>query len=160
VLVALVDSGGFVSKAQLMEKVWPDSFVEEANIHHNISILRKALGKEGRWIATVHRQGYRLMAEVSRLASPNRSPSEVDRSEQGNGHAETAARALLEGLGLALGGVVAAMAEIRVRPGRLTLEIEIPGLQAVMHEIDSAERLEDQEDPKGARPRARMASAD
>jgi DNA-binding winged helix-turn-helix (wHTH) protein len=133
VLVALVDSPGFVSKEQLMERVWPNSFVEEANIHHNISIIRKLLGPGGQWIATVHGQGYRFVAEVRRIADPSGSPGEAG-SEQGPSHEERALRALLEVLGLAgrggteSGRVAGVMAEIRLRPGGLTLEIEIPGL--------------------------------
>ena len=32
-----------VGKAELMQAVWPDSFVEESNLTRNISVLRKAL---------------------------------------------------------------------------------------------------------------------
>jgi DNA-binding winged helix-turn-helix (wHTH) protein len=166
VLVALVDSPGFVSKRQLMERVWPNSFVEEANIHHNISILRKLLGQSGQWIATVHGQGYRFVAEVRRIANANGSPIESG-SEQGNAQADTAVRALLETLGLARRGgaesgrVSAVMAEIRVRPGGLTLEIEIPGLRAKPPATEGRERHEDQIDanPAGRRGRRRPVTA-
>src|SRR6185369_6818168 len=55
------------TKKELMEKVWPDSFVEENNLAQNISILRKALseGKEGEpYIQTVPKRGYRFVADV------------------------------------------------------------------------------------------------
>lgn len=66
VLLVLVERrGGVVSKEELLEKVWPDTFVEESNLAQNIYTLRKALGQapngEG-YIATVPRRGYRFAA--------------------------------------------------------------------------------------------------
>lgn len=52
-----------------MRQVWPDSFVEEANLTVNISALRKALGDTGdgeRYIETVPKSGYRFVASVVR----------------------------------------------------------------------------------------------
>ena len=48
-LVLLENSSHVLTKKELMQRVWPDSFVEENNLAQNISILRKALGqgKEG-----------------------------------------------------------------------------------------------------------------
>src|SRR6185437_16989584 len=42
--------------------LWPDSFVEEANLTQNIYTLRKALG--GDYIETIPRRGYRFRAPV------------------------------------------------------------------------------------------------
>ena len=45
VLVVLVDKRGMlVSRDELVSAVWPDTFVEESNLGHHISILRKTLG--------------------------------------------------------------------------------------------------------------------
>ena len=58
-----------VTKDNLMRAVWPDTFVEEANLSRNIFMLRKALGEtpqEHRYIVTVPGRGYRL-AEAVRL---------------------------------------------------------------------------------------------
>src|SRR5688572_16288249 len=45
-LIALVERRGeVVSKHELMNAVWPDSFVEEANLTQNIYLLRRTLGK-------------------------------------------------------------------------------------------------------------------
>jgi len=67
-LVVLVESGGhLLGKKDLMEAVWPDSFVEEGNLTFTVSSLRKALGedrKEPRYIETVPRSGYRFVADV------------------------------------------------------------------------------------------------
>src|SRR5262249_2035043 len=52
-----------VTKDDLMKEVWPDTFVEEANLSRNIFMLRKALGEspqDHRYILTVPGRGYRL----------------------------------------------------------------------------------------------------
>ena len=68
-LLFLVELGGHVvTKDELIERVWPDSFVEQNNLAQNISALRKALG-EGvdaiRYIDTVPKRGYRFIAPVT-----------------------------------------------------------------------------------------------
>ena len=68
-LLALVLSKGhLVEKDILMEKVWPDEFVEESNLAQHIFLLRKALGEtveNAKYIETVPRRGYRFVATVS-----------------------------------------------------------------------------------------------
>src|SRR3982750_259965 len=63
-LVLVRHNGEVVEKDDLMKWLWPDSFVEEANLTQNIYMLRKALGGEGGYIETVPRRGYRFAAEV------------------------------------------------------------------------------------------------
>jgi TolB-like protein/DNA-binding winged helix-turn-helix (wHTH) protein/Tfp pilus assembly protein PilF len=67
-LLALVENCDRVlEKSELMTAVWPDSFVEEANLTQTVSILRKALGEragEHRYIVTVPGRGYRFVASV------------------------------------------------------------------------------------------------
>ena len=43
-LILVRRSREVVSKDELMKELWPDSFVEEANLSQNIFMLRKALG--------------------------------------------------------------------------------------------------------------------
>ncbi len=68
VLLALIESNGkLITKQEILDKVWKDTFVEEANLTHHISALRKALGedKNGRkFIETIPRRGYRFVAEL------------------------------------------------------------------------------------------------
>ena len=68
ILVALIRSKGrLLMKDDLMQQVWPDSFVEDANLTVNISALRKALGEtpEGpQHIETVPKRGYRFVTPV------------------------------------------------------------------------------------------------
>src|SRR5882724_2438424 len=68
-LVFVENSGRVLSKEDLMRQVWPDSFVEEANLSHHVFTLRKALGEdgEGRYIETIPRRGYRFVAGVSEV---------------------------------------------------------------------------------------------
>src|SRR5258708_40262447 len=69
ILVALIRSNGqLVTKDELMQQVWPDSFVEEANLTVNISALRKVLGEAPggqQYIETVPKSGYRFVAEFA-----------------------------------------------------------------------------------------------
>ena len=71
-LLALVEnSGRLVDKDELMTRLWPDTFVEEATLARNISDLRKALGESSgdyKYIDTVPKSGYRFVAKVSQLA--------------------------------------------------------------------------------------------
>jgi DNA-binding winged helix-turn-helix (wHTH) protein/TolB-like protein/Tfp pilus assembly protein PilF len=69
ILVYLVrHSGSLVHREELMQAVWPDSFVEETNLNVNISLLRKTLGTLPNGeplIETVPRKGYRFNSPVS-----------------------------------------------------------------------------------------------
>ncbi len=71
-LVALVASAGeVVTKDELMERVWPGTFVEEANLSVNVSQLRRALGPgpAGRpYIETLSRRGYRFVPPAASAA--------------------------------------------------------------------------------------------
>jgi DNA-binding winged helix-turn-helix (wHTH) protein/tetratricopeptide (TPR) repeat protein len=60
-----------VTKDELMKEVWPDTFVEEANLSRNIFLLRKALGEspqDHQYIVTVPGRGYRFAEDVQFVA--------------------------------------------------------------------------------------------
>jgi eukaryotic-like serine/threonine-protein kinase len=66
-LVLIRNSNEVVTKDDLMKTVWPDTFVEEANLSRNVFMLRKALGESAqdhRYIVTVPGRGYRLAESV------------------------------------------------------------------------------------------------
>lgn len=69
VLVCLVDHPGeVVPKEKLIRSVWTDTFVTDDVLTRSISELRKVFGddaKEPRFIQTIPRSGYRLVATVS-----------------------------------------------------------------------------------------------
>src|SRR5258705_4448702 len=57
-----------VTKEELLQAVWGDTFVEEGNLTQYISHLRKALGdnsEDTRLIVTIARKGYQFTADVT-----------------------------------------------------------------------------------------------
>ena len=68
-----------VSREELLNTVWRDTFVEDGNINYTVSLLRKTLDADdkGRFIQTVPKRGYRFVADVLEVSA--------------NGHAENAA---------------------------------------------------------------------
>ena len=70
-LLALVERHGrIVEKDELISIVWPETAVEESNLTHHISVLRKTLG-EGengqKFIETIPRRGYRFVGDVKEV---------------------------------------------------------------------------------------------
>jgi DNA-binding winged helix-turn-helix (wHTH) protein/Tol biopolymer transport system component len=66
-VVLLENRGRVVERAALMKTLWPDSFVEEANLTQYVFTLRKALGEQPNgqpYIETVPRRGYFFAAEA------------------------------------------------------------------------------------------------
>src|SRR5216683_6776924 len=67
-LILVENSGRIVQKEELMNRLWPGTFVEEANLTSNIQQLRKSLGDNARhphYIETVAKRGYRFIAPVA-----------------------------------------------------------------------------------------------
>ena len=72
--------GHAFSKQELMSALWPDAFVEEANLSFQVSTLRKAMGDgAARWIETLPKHGYRFSDDV-RASDPLRAPEKEARS--------------------------------------------------------------------------------
>jgi len=64
-LLLVQNNGRMLSKDEIMETVWADSFVEETNLTSNISRLRKILHAGGeQFIETFPKRGYRFRGEV------------------------------------------------------------------------------------------------
>src|SRR5215469_1401654 len=78
-LLLLVERAGHtVEKEELMRRLWPDTFVEEANLANNISLLRKALGESTNgheYIKTVPRRGYRFVGVVRAVVAEDMTAS-------------------------------------------------------------------------------------
>ena len=74
-LIALADSAGeLVTKDELAARVWPKTFVDDANLRVHVAALRRALGdglSGPRYIVTVPGRGYRFVASVKRLDEEN-----------------------------------------------------------------------------------------
>ena len=66
-LVLVEGRGRLLQKDELMKHLWPESFVEEANLSHHVFMLRKALNDHGDgaiYIETVPKHGYRFGVPV------------------------------------------------------------------------------------------------
>jgi DNA-binding winged helix-turn-helix (wHTH) protein/tetratricopeptide (TPR) repeat protein/TolB-like protein len=132
VLRVLAEHGGeLVTKEELLRRVWPDTFVEEANLAQNVFVLRRLLdgGLDGpSLIETFPRRGYRLNLQVHRGAPARRGTPGGDSSR---------ARAVLIGLGLVGALGIAAFLLARpgdrlARPGSRMLTVEPPVSVAVL----------------------------
>ena len=69
-----------VPKTEVMEALWPNTFVDEGNLTQHIYTLRKAFGDrpDGKpYIETVPRRGYRLAAEVRTVIEDPADDAEV-----------------------------------------------------------------------------------
>ena len=67
--VLLENNNRVLTKVELMNLVWADSFVEEANLSRNVFLLRKVLGEgkngDEKFIETIPKRGYRFAANVT-----------------------------------------------------------------------------------------------
>src|SRR6266705_533795 len=65
--VLVENHGKLVSKDEMLRSVWPDAVVEEGNLAHNLTVLRKALGDKDtgqQHVETVPGKGYRFIGVV------------------------------------------------------------------------------------------------
>lgn len=71
-MVLVQRAGHLVTKEELLRTLWPESFVEEANLSVNVSAVRRAIsdGQNGQaqYIETVPKLGYRFIAPVREVA--------------------------------------------------------------------------------------------
>ena len=87
VLVYLAENAGrVVSKNDITDAVWPDLFITESVITRSIAGLRRAFGddaKNPRFIETISKRGYRLIAKVDRKSTAAGQPAPPDAPPQG-----------------------------------------------------------------------------
>ena len=78
-LLFLVQNRGRVGrKEEIINAIWPDTFVAESNLAQNVFLLRKALGEgkgEHRYIVTIPGRGYRFVAPVEEFGATNSDQS-------------------------------------------------------------------------------------
>lgn len=75
-LILVRHSGHIVEKDEMFKTLWPDAIVEENNLTHYISLLRREFGdspNDQQFIETVPKHGYRFVAEV-RVTSNDSHP--------------------------------------------------------------------------------------
>jgi DNA-binding winged helix-turn-helix (wHTH) protein/Tol biopolymer transport system component len=81
--------GEVVSKHELMDVVWRQSYVSDTSLTEAVSLLRQSLGdspQDPRYIQTVHRRGYRFVADIqigstAQSDEPGESEPPGDRSQ-------------------------------------------------------------------------------
>ncbi len=86
--------GELLTKDELMEKIWSNNFVEEANLTQNIFTLRKIFGENPRdhhFIVTVPGRGYRFVAQVETITEPKTENSLNGSIHSSNGHSRSLA---------------------------------------------------------------------
>ena len=87
-LVLVENSGRILEKEELMQRVWPDAMVEEANLKNSISAIRKALGEAP--AAAVRRPVVRRPLDHRPGRREHARPAEAGpgRAGRSGGHAE------------------------------------------------------------------------
>ena len=80
-LLLLVENHGrVVDKDEMLQRLWPDTVVEESNLSQNVYLLRRVLEEETdgqRYIETVPKRGYRFVATVTEVETEQRRMSMV-----------------------------------------------------------------------------------
>src|ERR1700724_1214207 len=70
-LLLVRHAGHLVKREDLIRAIWKETFVEDGNLAHNVSVLRKILGEGSNghvYIETVSRHGYRFILPVEEAA--------------------------------------------------------------------------------------------
>lgn len=141
ILLVLVESQGrLVTKEELMKKVWPDSFVEEANLTVNISGLRKVLGETQQgdsYIETVPKKGYRFIAPVRQIplseSGETAHPAEAPPAFASQTRSATRLSLGWTAAAVLCGLIIVALAYVYVRPRlRTTAEAGTPRRLAIL----------------------------
>lgn len=133
-LVALVaQPGRLLSKDELLQTVWPGTFVEESNLSYNVFALRKALGdtaENGQYIQTVPKRGYRFIGVVTQALPVSSVATATDDAAESSLRSRPWA---LAAAGFSAGIVLAGLLFLSTRqpsPSRLPIRAEVaPGVQ-------------------------------
>jgi DNA-binding winged helix-turn-helix (wHTH) protein len=139
VLAMLIENrrAALVEKETLLGAVWSGVYVEESNLTHHISVLRKALGNgaaDQTYIETVPRRGYRFVAPVTEPELPANGkevPCEVPRATRFTRPTSLVALAIL-----ASGAVWATMRYVRVEWAR---KYALPEMRRLIETSDLSE---------------------
>jgi TolB-like protein/DNA-binding winged helix-turn-helix (wHTH) protein len=103
----IANRGRLVTRQELMDTVWGDTVISESALTKAVARLRKALGDDSathRYLETVRSRGYRFVANVEEIESPN----QPDLSP-GKGRATIVRRALLASAAAILALVIVAV---------------------------------------------------
>ena len=79
--ILLEQKGALVTRENLLEKIWAESFVEDANLTVAVSVLRKTLStyENENFIQTVPRRGYRFVGDAQEKIQVADEPIVIER---------------------------------------------------------------------------------
>jgi Tol biopolymer transport system component/DNA-binding winged helix-turn-helix (wHTH) protein len=81
-LLLAANAGSVVAKSDLIEAIWPETFVEEGTLTRNVSWLRKKLAAaapgEKQFIETLPKRGYRFLPAVTRPPAANEPAGDIE----------------------------------------------------------------------------------
>ena len=103
-----------VTRHELMDTVWGDTVISEAALTKAVARLRKALGGDSathRYLETVRSLGYRFVADVEEIESPNQPAL-----PPGKTRATTARRAMMAGAAVIVVLIILAVSWFRAPP--------------------------------------------
>jgi DNA-binding winged helix-turn-helix (wHTH) protein/tetratricopeptide (TPR) repeat protein/TolB-like protein len=119
-LILLERRGEVVDKDELIRRIWPETFVTEANLTQNVSALRKVLGERAndhRYVVTMPGRGYSFVADVVEVdgdAEPPAAPAAPGETAPPSGEpAPTPLPAITGAIAIAL---IAAVALFLLKP--------------------------------------------
>ena len=74
----VAEQGRVLDKRKLLEVLWPDTYVEEANLSVQVAAIRKALAPEGiAFVETIAKRGYRFVAPVEAVTRAAARPVKI-----------------------------------------------------------------------------------
>jgi len=110
----IANRGRLVTRQELMDTVWGDTVISESALTKAVARLRKALGDDSathRYLETVRSLGYRFVADVEEIESPNQPAL-----PPGKTRAATARRAMMAGAAVIVVLIILAVSWFRVPP--------------------------------------------
>lgn len=108
-----------LKKEELFERVWPDTYVAEANLASLVKEIRAAIGddaREPRFIRTVHRFGYAFAAPVTELRHEEKPIDSIAVLPFSGLGEESEVAYLQDGLAESLVNALSSVGSIRVAP--------------------------------------------
>jgi DNA-binding winged helix-turn-helix (wHTH) protein len=82
-LMVLIDAdGALVTKDELLDRVWPATFVDATNLKVQVCELRKALGEDRDFIRTEFGRGYRFTGSIRPIEALPENPRPMRRGHQ------------------------------------------------------------------------------
>jgi DNA-binding winged helix-turn-helix (wHTH) protein/Flp pilus assembly protein TadD len=146
ILLLIERRGELVLKEELLATIWPDVHVEESSLPVMISLIRRAIGDDGRKqhdIQTVSKQGYRFISEVKE--TPAAEPLSTSSAEPDTGASLVPQAVVPESLKLDYSRVSVITAGLIVTAALLFLLMRFGGVHNHQEQVaEAAARITDE----------------